>query len=54
MIGAHRQTLNEHTAILQRLELKVDALCQLLKTNGTITNDDYKRVTLWGTDNAKG
>jgi hypothetical protein len=29
-IHAHRQSLHEQTAILKRLELKVDALCQLL------------------------
>jgi hypothetical protein len=52
-IHAHRQSLHEHAAILKRLELKVDALCQLLRDKGAITRDDYKRLTLWGTDGTR-
>ena len=47
---ALRQSVLAQAAILQRVELKIDALCQLLRNKGMITSDDYKRLTLWGTD----
>jgi len=52
-IRSLRQMAEATSRIAQRLELKVDALCQLLTTKGTITSDDYKRLTLWGTDSTR-
>ena len=52
-ILALRQSVNRQAAILQRVELKLDALCQLLRDNGTISSDDYKRLALWGTEGTR-
>lgn len=52
-VKLHSQFVRESGPTIARLELKLNALGQLLRDKGVITSDEYKRLTLWGTDSTR-